>query len=191
MSAQAQTPDQKDPAQNTHKDVRVAETLDRSKTHVISLLVHDRPGVLVRIALVFSRRGYNVESLVVSRAMYGNFSRMTITVEGDPETLDQIVRQLNKLVDVIHATEHIRDNVVERELALVKLAATDDTRHAALQIIEHFKGKTVDITDSTLSVQIAGNADKIDAFLRMAEKHGLIEVVRTGKIWMARGEEAT
>lgn len=167
------------------------EQVTRANSHVISLLVADKPGVLVRIALVFSRRGYNVESLVVSPAMYGSFSRMTITVQGDKKILEQIIKQLNKLVDVIHATEHDGSNVIERELALVKLEADDDTRTQLLQIVHHFKAKTVDITDETMAVQLEGTDDKVDAFLKMVEKYGIIEVVRTGKIWMARGAEAT
>ena len=175
------------------KNGSVNEIMDfrRNNTHTISLFVANKPGVLVRIAILFSRRGYNVESLVASPAMQGQFSRITITAQGDPETLDQIVRQLNKLVDVLHATEHMQADVIERELAMVKFRADAEERTEILQITDHFGAKTMDMTEGAMMVQIVGGTGKVDSFLSMIAKFGIIEVVRTGKIWIARGEEET
>jgi acetolactate synthase-1/3 small subunit len=159
--------------------------------HTVSLLVADKPGVLVRIALVFSRRGYNVESLVVSPAAEKGFSRMTITVVGNHGSLDQIIRQLNKLIDVIHATEHVVENIVEKELALIKINAPEDLRPQIFMIVDHFKAKSVDLTEDTISLEIVGNSHKLDAFLTLVHKFGIIELVRTGKVWMTRGSDPT
>ena len=114
-----------------------------TQTHTISLFVHDRPGVLVRIALVFSRRGYNIESLVVSPSASGGFSRMTITCSGDPDTLDEIIGQLAKLIDVVRATDHTGDESYETEIGLIKLEVENDHRTQVLQIAEHFNAKVV------------------------------------------------
>ncbi len=111
--------------------------------HTISVYVNNKPGVLVRVALVFSRRGYNIESLVVSPAASGDFSRMTITSSGDPETLEQIIKQLAKLVDVVHAIDHTDDLAYETEIALVKLECALDQRTEILQIAEHYNAKVV------------------------------------------------
>ena len=104
------------------------------RTHIISILVSNKPGVLVRISALFSRRAYNIESLVVSPALDGQFSRMTITAEGHCNTLEQIIKQLNKLIDVIHASEHDPQNTVIRELALIKVKVTDKSRAEVLQV---------------------------------------------------------
>ncbi len=162
-----------------------------SASHTISLLVNNKPGVLIRIALVFARRGYNLDSLVVSPGADERFSRMTITASGDPKTLVQIIGQLNKLVDVIHARDHTGEVVVERELVLMKLSCTAEQRTEVLQIAEHFKCQTVDFTESTLMLQSTGNTAKLDALIMMLRKFDIIETVRTGKIIMARGTEET
>jgi acetolactate synthase-1/3 small subunit len=159
--------------------------------HSISLLVNNRPGVLIRIALVFNRRGYNIESLVVSPAHNGKFSRMNITASGEPKTLEQIIKQLNKLIDVIHAKDHTDEVTVERELALIKVNCPADKRTEILQIAEHFKAQTVDLSDSTLMLQVTGDTEKLDAMEMMVDKNGIKEMVRTGKIIMARGAADT
>lgn len=159
--------------------------------HSISLLVNNRPGVLIRIALVFARRGYNIDSLVVSPSQDERFSRMSITASGDVKTLEQIIKQLNKLVDVIHATDHTGEIVVEKEMALIKVNCPREKRTEVLQISEHFKCQTVDITEETLMLQVTGNSDKLDALHTMLTKYGILEMVRTGKIIMARGMAET
>ena len=163
----------------------------REDSHSISLLVNNKPGVLIRISLVFARRGYNIDSLVVSPAHNRQFSRMSITASGDPETLVLILGQLNKLVDVIHATDHTGDVVVQRELALIKVDCTAERRTEVLQISEHFKCQSIDISDTTLLLEATGNTDKLDALELMLEKYGIVEIVRSGKLVMARGASPT
>ena len=163
----------------------------RENSHSISLLVNNKPGVLIRISLVFARRGYNIDSLVVSPAHNRQFSRMSITASGDLETLVLILGQLNKLVDVIHATDHTGDVVVQRELALIKVDCTAERRTEVLQISEHFKCQSVDISDTTLLLEATGNSDKLDALELILEKYGIVEIVRSGKLVMARGASAT
>lgn len=165
--------------------------LHRDDVHTISVFVSNKPGVLLRVCLVFSRRAFNIESLVVSPALDGRFSRMTITASGDRQVLDQIIKQTSKIVDVVHCVEHNEDNAIEKELALIKVKASKETRTGILQLIQHFKAQTVDIGPKSLIIQITGNTEKLDAMIDMLEPYGLIEVVRTGKIVMARGSEKT
>jgi acetolactate synthase-1/3 small subunit len=158
----------------------------------IGLLVNDQPGVLVRTSQVFSRRGYNIESLVVSSAhVIPGTSRMTITCSGPADVLHQIILQLDKLVDVIHAHDHTDDDAVTRELALFKVACSVVERSEILQITEVFRGKTIDITDETITIEATGTTEKMDALKKMLGKFDLREMVRTGKVVMARGTEIT
>lgn len=159
--------------------------------HTISVYVNNRPGVLVRVALVFSRRGYNIESLVVSPAAEGRFSRMTITCSGDPEILGQIIKQLSKLVDVVHAIDHTGDDSYESEIALVKLHSQLHERTEILQIAEHYKAKVVDYGSESLILRVVGSTEKIDAFISLLRPFGLKELVRSGKLLMARGARET
>jgi acetolactate synthase-1/3 small subunit len=136
---------------------------------------------------VFSRRGFNIESLVVSQTRDPRFSRMTIGISGHPEGLHQIIMQVNKLIDVIHCTEHTDRDAVAKELVLIKVAAGAADRTEILQIIEHYAGKTVDLQEDSLIAMISGNTDKLDAALRLLGKFDIVETVRTGKVVMARG----
>ncbi|MCJ8329740.1 MAG: acetolactate synthase small subunit [Lentisphaeria bacterium] len=165
--------------------------MNKSDQHNISLLVNNKPGVLIRIALVFARRGYNIDSCVVSPANDKKYSRMTITASGDIKTLDQIIKQLNKVIDVIHAMDHTGEVVVERELALIKLNADKKNRTEILQISDHFKCNSIDLSSSTITLECTGNTDKLDALLEILEPYGILEMVRTGKILMARGRSET
>ncbi len=156
--------------------------------HTISILVRNKPGVLVRVALVFSRRGYNIESLVVSADVTnGEFSRMTITCSGDPETLEQIIKQLTKLIDVVHAFDHTGMAVIETEIALVKLECAVDQRTEILQVAAQFGAKIVDSGATSMIVRIYGTSDKVDACLSLLSHYRIVELVRSGKILMARG----
>ncbi len=155
--------------------------------HTLSVLVNNKPGVLARIAQVFSRRGYNIESLVVSPANDGRFSRMTIGARGEASGLDQIKAQCNKLIDVISCYDHTVDDVVAKELALVKIRCGPDARGEALQIGEHFGCKTLDLTPESLILMVTGDSGKLDAMVGMMQKFGIIELVRTGKVVMTRG----
>ncbi len=163
----------------------------KQDSHSISLLVNNKPGVLIRIALVFARRGYNIDSLVVSPSHDERFSRMSITASGDMNTLEQIIKQIDKLVDVIHAKDHTGEITVEKELVLIKVQCPPETRTEILQISEHFKCQTVDIDDDTLMIQATGNTDKLDALHTMMNKYKIVEMVRTGKIIMVRGGDST
>ena len=170
-----------------------APTPSASKTpmHTISLFVNNKPGVLVRVALVFARRAYNIESLVVSPTVRGDFSRMTITCSGDPETLEQIIKQLAKLIDVVHAIDHTGDDSYETEIALVKLESQLDRRTEILQVAEHYGAKVVDYGSDSLMLRVYGDSDKLDAFVALLRPYGLSELVRSGKILMARGRAET
>ena len=160
--------------------------------HTISILVRNKPGVLVRVALIFSRRGYNIESLVVSADVTnGQFSRMTITCSGDPETLEQIIKQVTKLIDVVHAFDHTGQSVYETEVSLVKIQCKLSERTEVLQIAELYSAKVVDYGIDSLIVRIVGAAEKIDVFLNLLRTYQIVELVRSGKIIMTRGLATT
>ena len=162
-----------------------------SQQHTISLLVNNKPGVLIRIALVFSRRGYNIESVVVSPDNNPKFSRMSLVASGDKETLDQIIKQLNKLVDVIHATDHTGQNTLERELALFKVNCSPEKRGQILQISDHFKCRSIDLSEDTMTFEVTGSTEKLNALQSMLDKYGILESIRTGKLVMMRGKTET
>lgn len=159
--------------------------------HTLSVYVSNKPGALARIAQVFARRGFNIESLVVSPAVDGQFSRMTITCSGNPTGLDQIIKQMMKLVDVLHCIDHTFDKSVMKEMGLIKIAVDSEGRSEALQIAEHYGCKTVDLTPDSMILQVVGNPAKIDALEEMIAKFRIIELVRTGKVVMSRGQEIT
>ncbi|MDK2857805.1 MAG: acetolactate synthase small subunit [Verrucomicrobiota bacterium] len=165
--------------------------INTKPVHTMSVYVSNKPGVLARVAQTFSRRGFNIESLVVSPAIDGHFSRMTIGVSGDPDGLDQIIRQVSKLVDTLDCTDHTYDDVVVKEMGLIKIAVNAEERGEALQIAEHFGCKTVDLTETSLILQVVGDPSKIDALVEMVEKFKIIELVRTGKVLLARGAGTT
>lgn len=159
--------------------------------HTLSVYVANKPGVLARVAQVFARRGYNIESLVVSSALDGTFSRMTIGLSGSPDGLEQIIKQTSKLIDVLRCVDHSDDEAVIKELALIKVGVDASARAEALQIAEHFGCKTVDLTESSMILQCTGNSEKVDALIDMLRKFRIIELVRTGKVLMARGDGLT
>lgn len=163
----------------------------RDKGHSISLLVANRPGVLVRIALVFSRRGYNIDSLVVSPTLDPNFSRMNIVARGNADILMQIIKQLEKLVDVVQAKDHSNTDAVEKELALIKVRCEPGDRTEILQLCDHFHANTVDMTEHSVIVQITGNSMKVDSLKSLLQKFEIVEYIRTGKVIMLRGEDKT
>lgn len=162
-----------------------------SAIHTLSVYVANKPGVLARIAQCFARRGFNIESLVVSPAMDGQFSRMTIGARGHVDGLEQIIKQVSKLVDVLRCVDHTGDNAVTKELAMVKVAVGPADRAEALQIGEHFGCKNVDLTESSMILMGTGNTEKLDTLIRMLQKFRIIELVRTGKVVMCRGENVT
>ncbi len=159
--------------------------------HSISLLVSNKPGALIRIALVFARRGYNIDSLVVSEGNNPAFSRMTISATGEKKILDQIIKQLNKLVDVVKAIDNTGKNIIERELALFKIDCVPSARLEIFQLIEAFRGLIIDISDTTVSFEVSGKYDKIESVKRTIAPYGIVEIVRTGKTLIARGGGTT
>lgn len=163
----------------------------KMKKHSISLYVANKPGVLIRISLVFARRNYNIDSLVVSESNNSSFSRMNITATGDPETLNLMLNQLNRLVDVVHAKEHTNENALQRELALVKVKCSRDQRTDVLQIADVFKARNMDISDYTITFQVTGTSSKLDAFQVLLKPYGIVELIRSGNLIMARGSEST
>jgi acetolactate synthase-1/3 small subunit len=167
------------------------QTNEQSGVHTISLYVNNKPGVLVRVALVFSRRGYNIESLVVSPTTEPGYARMTITCSGDEDVFEQIIKQLAKLVDVVRAEDHTEQDMVETEVALVKLAVPLESRTTVLQIAEHYKAKVVDYSTDTLMLRAYGVSKKLDSMMSLLSHYDVREVVRSGKIVMARGTAQT
>lgn len=161
------------------------------KKHAISLYVANKPGVLIRIALVFARRGYNIDSLVVSGAHDPDFSQMNIEATGEEKTLDQILKQLNKLVDVVHARDNTAEDVIAKEFALIKVNCPPEIRSEVLQVAHAFEAETVDLSEDTITLQIAGESRKIDSIHNVFSKYGVIEMVRSGKIIIARGIRST
>ncbi len=159
--------------------------------HTISLFVNNVPGVLVRVALVFSRRGFNIESLVVSPGAEGRFSRMTVTCSGEPEVLEQIIKQLAKLVDVVHAIDHTGKLAYETEIALIKIEAPLAERTEILQVAEHFKARVVDYGPESMILQAYGSSEKLDALISLLRPYSIAELVRSGKLLMARGKGTT
>lgn len=155
----------------------------------VSLYVSNKPGVLIRIALVFARRGYNIDSLVVSKAADPLFSWMHIVASGDELTLEQIIHQLEKLVDVVEAHLHVSDNPLERELALAKLRCSAKERTEVLQIAHALSAQIADMSENTLTLQMTGSTGKIDSFYRMLLKFEIEKFIRTGKVIIPRGEE--
>jgi len=161
----------------------------KSEKHVISLLTNNTPGVLVRVGMVFAKRGFNIDSLVVSSVSSG-CSRMTVVCTGEPNALGQVIKTLNKLIDVISAYDHTGQEIVERELALFKVLAKDD-RAELFQVMEVFRAKAVDISDSSIMVEITGTSEKLDAFAALMKKFEIIEMIRSGKVLLIRGAEVT
>lgn len=158
--------------------------------HILSVLVENQPGVLSRVAGLFSRRGFNIESLAVGITEDPHISRMTIMVEGDEYIVEQVSKQLNKLIDVIKVKQLEEGELLTRELVLVKVNATAETRSEIIQIVDIFRGNIVDVSKNALTIEITGDADKINAFEEMVRIFGIKEMVRTGTIAIERGSKA-
>lgn len=155
--------------------------------HTLSVTVENRPGVLTRVATLFRRRGYNIESLTVGATENPSISRMTIVVEGDDRIIEQVSKQLYKLVDVIKIVDMTEERFVERELVLIKVKADNNVRAEIVQIVDIFRARIVDIGRNTLIIEATGDTRKIDAIEDSLKPFGIIELVRTGKVAMVRG----
>jgi acetolactate synthase-1/3 small subunit len=162
-----------------------------AQTHTITVLVDNRPGVLARVSGLFARRGYNIESLTVSITDNPNMSRMTIVVAGDADTLEQITKQLNKLVDVIRLIDLNEGAAIERELMLIKVRAIGAEQRAELQrLADIYGGRIVDVTESSYIIEMTGDAAKLDAFIETISAKRVLEVVRSGALGILRGTKA-
>jgi acetolactate synthase-1/3 small subunit len=155
--------------------------------HTLSVLVENKPGVLARVSGLFSSRGYNIESLTVGETEDKSVSRMTIVVSGDDAVVEQINKQLLKLVDVIRVIDLTGQSFVDRELCLVKVQAVSAARDEIFQIVNIFRAKIVDVTAKTLTVEITGVLEKNDAIIDLLRPFGIVELVRTGAVAMSRG----
>lgn len=156
-----------------------------------SVLVENQPGVLARVAGLFGRRGFNIQSLAVGVTQDPSLSRMTIVVDGDEQVLEQVQKQLNKLINVIKVSVLEEPDAIGRELALVRVHAPPAQRAAIMQVVDIFRGKIVDVARRSLVVEITGDEDKVSAMVDLLREFGIMEVVRTGKIAMARGSKET
>lgn len=155
----------------------------------LAVLVEDKPGVLSRVAGLFSRRGFNIESIAVGKTKEPGISRITIVVEEDGTTLEQIIKQLNKLINVIKISNLTDEPLVNRELMLLKVNAEPQTRSDIQQIVETFRGKVVDVSLNSLIVEVTGDDNKLDAIKLLMEHFGIEEIARTGKLAMLRGSK--
>ena len=157
--------------------------------HIISVLLENESGALSRVVGLFSQRGYNIETLTVAPTEDPTLSRMTIVTMGDERVLEQIQKQLHKLVDVLKVCDLSEGEHIEREIALVKARAAGGARDELKRLADIFRGQIVDVTSSVYIVQVTGNSDKLDAFIRAVGDNGILEVVRTGVSGIARGEK--
>ncbi|ODA39810.1 acetolactate synthase small subunit [Desulfosporosinus sp. BG] len=156
--------------------------------HTLAALVENHPGVLTRIAGLFARRAYNIDSLSVCQTEDPALSRMTIVVNGDAQVIEQVRNQLNKLVIVHSVTDLTAESVVNRELALIRIKVSSETRSEVLQTIDIFRGRVVDMGRTNLTVELTGDIEKIDGFVKAIRPYGLLELVRTGKIAIRRSD---
>ncbi|MBN1358579.1 acetolactate synthase small subunit [Candidatus Bathyarchaeota archaeon] len=162
--------------------------MGNKETKVIAALVENKPGVLHSVANMFRRRDFNIESITVGPTEQHDLSRMTITVNGDEKTLEQVVKQMSKLIDVVKVSRLEPENIVTRELALVKVNIPDNkSRSDVINCVEVFRGRVVDVSPESLTMEITGTPDKIDAFLNLMRTYGIMELARTGLTALSRG----
>jgi acetolactate synthase I/III small subunit len=167
------------------EDLEVSNVLTGRK-HILSLLVENKPGVLARIAGLFSRRGFNIDTLAVGPTDDPDVSRITLTLDGAVHPIDQVTKQLHKLVNVLKIRDMEPDHTISREMALFRVQATVEARAEIMQFAEIFKANVVDVSRRTLTIEVTGSYEKIDAFERMVRPHGLIEMARTGEVAITR-----
>jgi acetolactate synthase-1/3 small subunit len=165
--------------------------MENRKTKVRSARVENKPGVLHSVANMFRRRNFNIESITVGQTEQKGLARMTITVTGDEKTIEQVVKQMKKLIDIVKVSQLDPENIVTRELALVKVSVSDTkTRSDIINYVEVFRGRVVDVSPETLTTEITGTTDKIDAFLNLMKTFGIIEIARTGVTALSRGSKS-
>ncbi|MCK5628135.1 acetolactate synthase small subunit [Candidatus Bathyarchaeota archaeon] len=165
--------------------------MENTRNRVISALVEHKPGVLHSISNMFRRRGFNIESIAVGPAEKSGFARMTIIVKVDEKTAEQVVKQLNKLIDVVKVTQLDPSKTVTRELILIKVNVPDTkTRSDIINCVEVFRGHVIDVSPKTLTVELTGDPDKTNAFLDLMRSYGIVEIARTGLAALSRGSQA-
>ena len=162
-------------------------TTSETSKHTITALVQDKPGVLNRVSSMFRRRGYNIASLAVGHSEIANLSRMTFVVEGDESIVEQVTKNLHKLVDVIKVSDVSKNNCVSRELALMRVRANVQTRSEIMQIVDIFRANIVDVAPDSLIIEVTGDEKKVDSLQNLLRSFGVLEVMRTGTIAMDRG----
>lgn len=155
--------------------------------HTIAVIVENKSGVLTRIAGLFSRRSFNIESLSVGATDNPDYSRMTITVQGDEDVIEQVIKQLSKLINVIRVSELDPSESVERELAVIKVSADRDKRGEIIQIANIFRANIIDVSSRSMIIEVTGDEEKIDAIIALLRQFGIKELARTGKVSMVRG----
>jgi acetolactate synthase-1/3 small subunit len=159
--------------------------------HTLSVLVENKPGVLTRVAGLFARRGFNIDSLVVGETENPQLSRMTITVDEQDQPVEQVTKQLHKLINVLKITDLDPSGSVERELLLIKVKADGQSRAEIMQMVEIFGATIVDVTSEVLLIEMTGARDKVGAFIDLLVPFGIVELMRTGRLAMSRGRKAT
>jgi acetolactate synthase I/III small subunit len=159
--------------------------------NVLAVLVENKSGVLTRVAGLFSRRGFNIENITVGETVSPGISRMTITVEGDEAVVEQVMKQLNKLINVLKVSNLTHEPAVMRELMLIKVRAEAQTRSDIQQIVETFRGKVVDVSLESMIIEVTGNDEKLEAIKLLLQHYGIREIVRTGKAALLRGSKIT
>jgi acetolactate synthase I/III small subunit len=172
-------------------ELEAAAGVRTGRKHVLSILVENKPGVLTRIAGLFARRGFNIDTLAVGPTEDERVSRITLTLDGAIHPIDQVTKQLHKLVNVLKIRDLEPQETLARELALFKIAAEGPTRTEVMQICEIFRAKIVDVTRRSVVAEITGTCDKVDAFEQLVRPFGLIEMARTGEIAISRGRSET
>ena len=156
--------------------------------HTITALVEDKPGVLARVAGLFRRRGFNIASLAVGQSEQLGLSRMVFVVDGDQYTVDQATKQLDKLIEIVRVSDITHEEMVSRELAMIKVRTTSSSRAEIIEVVQLFRANVVDVGSQTLVVEITGEEDKINALINLLEPFGIFEMMRTGRVAMVRGQ---
>ncbi len=172
-------------------ELEAAGGMRTGRKHILSILVENKPGVLTRIAGLFARRGFNIDTLAVGPTDDERISRITLTLDGAVHPIDQVTKQLHKLVNVLKIRDLEPTETLARELAMFKVSADGASRSEVMQICEIFRAKIVDVTKRSVTVEVTGTCDKVDAFERLIRPFGLIEMARTGEIAIARGRGET
>ena len=155
--------------------------------HVIAVIVENKSGVLTRIAGLFSRRSFNIDSLSVGATDNPDYSRMTISVHGDRDTLEQVIKQLSKLINVIRVSELDPADSLERELAIIKVSVDRESRSEVIQIVDIFRAKIIDVSQRSMIIEVTGDEDKVEPMIQLLRQFGIKELARTGKVSMVRG----